>query len=425
MIDLVEVINLPSKDIKSYCSFNKQCFDSLISLPKKISGKHVIHINATSAQGGGGVAELLASQIPLERSLGLDSHWFTIQAEPEFFTVTKKMHNLSQGESGSLTRKEKEIYLNTSKELGNSLKKILAKFDSGIVVMHDPQPLALIEFIPSNFSSIFRFHIDISTPNLQVLEFFRPYITKYSSVILSNKAYASSIPWLDKNKIKIIYPSIDLMTDKNKFMAQEIAWKVLEEFEIDPSKPLIAQVSRFDPWKDPVGVIYAYYLAKNSIPELQLVLAGFMVAQDDPEAKKIFKIVEKHAKGDPDIFLFANPKKLGTISNDLFINAVYTASTVMVQKSIREGFGMTITEAMLKGKAVVAGTTLGSLAQIKNNQNGILVSSSAEAAQAIVKLIKDDELRQKIGKEAHKSAINKFTILNMLLEYIKLYDKLL
>jgi len=422
MANLIEVTDLLSKNIESYHSFNKRCFNSLVDQSKKLSGKTIIHINATAQ--GGGVAEMLVSQIPLERSLGLDSKWFIIQAGPEFFEVTKKMHNLSQGESGGLTEKEKEIYLNTNKELGNALKKILAKFDSGIVIIHDPQPLALIDSIPSNFSSIFRLHIDISTPNPSMLEFFRPYIEKYSYIILSNEIYASSMPWLNKNKVKIIYPAIDPMTDKNKMMAQEIAWNILEEFGINPSKPLIAQISRFDPWKDPVGVIRAYYLAKNSIPELQLILAGFIVAQDDPEAEKIFKTVEKHAKGDPDIFLFANPDKLGTISNDLFINAVYTVSTVMVQKSIREGFGLTMTEAMLKGKAVIAGTTLGSLAQIKNNKNGILVTNSKETAQAIVKLIKDENLRQRLGKEAHKSVINRFTILSMLLDYIKLYSKL-
>jgi len=420
--DLVEATNLQEKDIKSYSNFNKRCFGSVVELSNKLAGKPIIHINATAH--GGGVAEMMMSQVPLERSLGLDSRWFTIKAAPEFFAVTKKIHNLLQGEAGGLTEKEKAVYIETGKALGGSLEKILAKFSSSIVVIHDPQPMALIKHIPPNFTPILRLHIDISTPNPQALEFFSRYIKEYPSIILSNKAYALVMPWLQKSKVKIIYPSIDPLTDKNKEMSLEVAWNILEQFGINPTKPLITQVSRFDPWKDPLGVIHAYYIAKNEIPDLQLALAGFIVAQDDPEANTIFKEIEKHAKGDPDIYLFANPERLGTISNDVFINALYTASTVLIQKSIREGFGLTMTEAMFKGKPLVAGTTLGALAQIDNNKNGILVSSSEEAAEAIIKLLKNKKMREKIGKAARKSATNKFTILNMLLEHIKLYDKL-
>lgn len=420
--DLIEVKNLPPKDIKPYHDYNGRCFSSLIELSNKLAGRPIIHINATAQ--GGGVAEMLISQVPLERSLGLDSRWFTIKASPEFFLVTKKIHNLLQGKTGALTDKEKSVYIETGKELGDSLKKILAKFDSGIVFIHDPQPLALISHIPKKFTPILRLHIDISTPNPQTLEFFSRYIKDYPRAVLSNKAYALAMPWLSRNKIKIIYPAIDPLTDKNKEMAPEVAWNILEEFGINPTKPLITQVSRFDPWKDPLGVIRAYYIAKNDIPDLQLALAGFIVAQDDPEANEIFKQVEKHAKGDPDLHLFANPKKLGAVSNDVFINALYTASKVVVQKSIREGFGLTMTEAMFKGKPVVAGMTLGSMAQIQNNKNGVLVSSSEETAEAIVKLIRNDKIRERIGKAARRSAASKFTILNMLLEHLKLYARM-
>ena len=423
MSNLVEIKDLPPININQYKDLDEGYFGELSELSKQLLDKPIIHINATAS--GGGVAEMLRSQVPFERALGLKSKWYTIDnAFPDFFAATKKVHNLLQGEVGELDDEEKSIYLKTNKELGNSLEKILSELRSGIVIIHDPQLLALINHIPHNFPLIFRLHIDISTPNHKTLEFFRPYIKRFSYVVLSNKAYIPSMPWLNEEKVKIIYPAIDPLTDKNRPLSEKIAWDMLEEFEINPLHPLITQVSRFDPWKDPLGVIHAYYLAKNEIPDLQLVLSGFIVAQDDPEAEKIFKIVKKHAKGDPDIFLFADPEKLGSISNDVFINALYTASTIVIQKSIREGFGLTITEAMFKGKPLIAGTTLGSLAQIKHEKNGLLVSTSEETSEAIIKLIKNEKLREKLGKEAHRTASKNFTIPKMILEHLKIYNEL-
>lgn len=425
MIALVDSsANLPELDIRKYRSFNPALYRRLISAAKKVEGRVVVHVSATAS--GGGVAELLASQIALERALGLKSYWLTMKAPVEFFEVTKKIHNLLQSKPGNLTEKEKSIYQSVNHELCSSLHKFLKNVGGrGIVFVQDPQPLALINCIPKDYSPLLRLHIELSTPNAPTLNFLRPYIEQYKHVILHSKVYFESFPWLPQKKRKIIINSIDPRSPKNRPMDLLTAESILEQFEINCEKPIIAQVSRFDPWKDPLGVIKAYYLAKNEIPDLQLILAGFSFAQDDPESAIVFEKVQKHAKGDPDIFLFADPKVLGDLSNDTFINAVYTASNVVVQKSIREGFGLTMTEAMWKGKPLVAGKTIGALMQVKHNKNGILVSSPEEAARAIVHLIKNPKFAKHLGNAAHRSVRDNFLFTRYLLDHVRLYSSVL
>lgn len=406
-------------NIKSYKNLNFKIYQNILEIAKKIKNQKIIHINSTAY--GGGVAELLRSQVISEKKLGLKSHWLTIEAPKSFFVITKKIHNLLQGKNDLLTEKEKILYLTINKKLGKLLRYFCQRFKSGIIIIHDPQPLPLISFIPTKFFPILRLHIDLSSPNPTTMEFFRPYIMKYRFVVISNPEYRKSMYWLPKSKIKIIMPAIDPLSLKNKSMNLNTANRILEAHGINTTKPIITQISRFDPWKDPLGVIRAYYLAKNKIPNLQLVLAGFFFAKDDPEAKDIFEKVKKHAKNDPDIHLFSNPKQLKNTSNDIFINALYTASTLIIQKSIREGFGLTITEAMWKEKPVIAGITSGTSIQIKNRKNGILVESPEKAAKAIINLIKKEELRKKLGKAAKKSVQKRFLFPRYLLDNLKLY----
>lgn len=425
MIKLIKnELNFIADDVvQQHRTLTPKIYQNLNRLMPKIKGRAIIHVNST--RYGGGVAEILKSQVSLENSLGLRSHWLMMKAPRRFFVITKKIHNLLQGKAGVLTEKEKNFYLSVNQELGKSLRQFCKKFGSGIIIIHDPQPLPMISSIPENFSSILRLHIDLSTPNPNMLDFLRPLITRYSLVILSDPDYRPSFPWLKKSKIKITFPAIDPFSEKNRLMDNRVAEDIVKQFGINPLKPIITQISRFDPWKDPLGVIRAYYLAKNKIPELQLVLAGFSVAKDDPEALTIFEKVKKHAKGDPDIHLFLNPKKLKDVSIDVFINALYTASSIIIQKSLREGFGLTITEAMWKGKAVIAGLTEGATLQIKNGKNGILVSSPEEAARAIVRLIKDEKLRKHLGKAAHQSVKRKFLMLRFILDNVKVYNQLI
>lgn len=405
--------------LRRYRELNPRLYKSLVWAAGKIRGRIIIHINSTPY--GGGVAELLRSEVPLENSLGLKSHWLVSEAPRQFFIVTKKIHNFLQGGSGMLSEKERMFYLSVNHQLGQSLQKFLRRFESGIVVVHDPQPLPLVRAIPSGFVPLLRLHLDLTAPNPAVLDSIRPFIVEYQQVILSNEIYQTSLPWLKKSRIKIILPAINPFSEKNKPMSRIAAENVLQRFGINCSRPIIAQVSRFDNWKDPLGVIQAYYLAKNKIPDLQLVLAGFEIAQDDPEAIVVFKRVKKHARGDLDIHLFSSPKQLEDISNDIFINALYTASTVVIQKSIREGFGLTITEAMWKGRSVVAGMTSGAMAQIKNGINGILVSSPEEAARAIVRLLKSDALRERLGRKAEQAVKQKFLFPRLALDMLRIY----
>lgn len=414
-----ELFSLPL-NIGERRALNPKIFKNITRLARKIKGETIIHINATTR--GGGVAEMLQSQAPFERALGLNSHWLVIKAPYRFFRITKKIHNLLQGKPGFLTDEEKSFYLSKNRELGESLKNYCKNLKPGIIFVHDPQPAPLIQAVPAGFFPVLRLHIDISSPNPTTLEFLKPFVMQYKYVILSSKNYIFPMNWLPALKTRIIVPAIDPFSQKNKQMNFLSACNILEKFGINPQHPIVSQISRFDPWKDPLGVIHAYYLAKNKIRNLQLILVGLMAAKDDPEAAEIFEKVKKHAKGDPDIFLFSNPKELDDITNDVFVNAVYTASDIIVQKSIREGFGLTITEAMWKEKPVIAGKTCGSILQIKNKKNGVLVNSPEETAKFIVYLLRNKKLCEKLGRAARQSVKKKFLFSRSILEHLKVYQ---
>lgn len=419
MSKLVEVVPLSVPRLELYRKLLPRVCREAAEQAKRLRGAPVVHVSATN--NGGGVAELLRAQVAWERSLGLDSHWLTIRAPKRFFVVTKTIHNLLQGRAGVMHKRHWAEYDKVNRELEGSLVRFLKRWKSGTVVIHDPQPLALIRAVPQGFASVLRFHIDLSTPNPTLLESFRPLIMRYGGVVVSNPAYRASLPWLAPRILKVIPPAIDPFSEKNALMNRDAACAVLAELGVYCAKPLMVQVSRFDPWKDPLGVIRAYYRAKNNIPDLQLVLAGLLLAQDDPEAASVFKEVKKHARGDPAIHLFANPRALKQITNERFINALYTASDVVVQKSIKEGFGLTITEAMWKGKVVVAGRTSGTSLQIRDGKNGLLVSSPEEAARAIVRVMKDRKLRRRLGGAARRSVTAHFLLPRFVRDNLKLY----
>lgn len=421
MPDHIAKVKTKPSDWQKYKKLTPETYQPGLNLAKKIRGKKIIHLNST--QLGGGVSELLRSQVPLERSLGLDSHWFIIKAPLRFFKVTKKIHNLLQGEKGKLTETEKYFYLKwLHSKIASSFKKLISRQKPDITVIHDPQPLPLIDYVPEKIIPILRLHIDLSLPNQSILKFLQPLIEKYQLVILSHTTYQPS--WLSAKKTRIVMPAINPFTDKNQSMKKSEAERILGLFNINTSQPIVAQVSRFDPWKDPLGALRAYYLAKNKIPDLQLILAGLFQAYDDPQAVEMFAKVKKQAEGDPDVFLFSNPRKLKEISNDLFINAVYTASSVIIQKSIREGFGLCVTEAMWKGKTVVGGQTKGIGLQIEDGKNGFLASTPEEAAEYLVRLLENPSLRKKLGQAAHQTVKKKFLMSRLVLDHLKIYAEL-
>ena len=273
-------------------------------------------------------------------NLKLDAKWYTIKpVNPKFFTITKKMHNALQGEKINLTQRERQIYLQTNRYLAEELKRV----KSDVLIIHDPQPLPILSFYPDHPPAIWRCHIDTTKPNQAVWRFLSPYLNNYQRFIFHIKDFIPAD--LSTERAVIFPPAIDPLTDKNKLMSKKKATQIIEQFGIDLSKPLITQVSRFDPWKDPLGVIKAYRLAKQSIPGLQLAYLGLSLAKDDPESLEIYQTVKKAIRSDDRIFLFFDPKQIN-LPVDLFVNAFQTGSDVILQKSIREGFGLSVTEVI-------------------------------------------------------------------------------
>ncbi|HHE45934.1 MAG TPA: glycosyltransferase, partial [Candidatus Moranbacteria bacterium] len=373
----------------------------------------IIYINATSQPGGGGVAEILQSLVPLMQSLKIKASWYTINPPQKFFRVTNKIHNGLQGKKVKLTQTEKEFYLIQSKKMASEIENL----DAQLFVINDPQPLLIPSFSKKAHPAISRIHIDLSSPNPDTWKFISPYFKSYQKVILSIHDFINGN--LPKEKVIIFPPAIYPLTPKNIPFKKDRARMILESLGINSSKLTIAQVSRLDPFKDPVGVIKAFYLAKKNIPDLQLILLAQNLAEDNPYSDEIFKEVQRYTRGDPDIFLFYDPKKT-KYSNEVLVSAVQTAANVIIQKSLKEGFGLTVTEAMWKGKAVIAGNVGGIKIQIRNGYNGYLVSTVEHCASRIEELLKNKSLRETLGQRAKKSVAKNFLIPRLLRDHLKI-----
>lgn len=410
--------NPPNLNFRAYKKFGGQIFRRCVSLAKNIKGLEITHINSTSA--GGGVAELLKNQVPLEKSLEMRSRWLVLREPRQFFFITKKIHNLLQGQKGFLSEPEKNYFLDRLAKPGQELKKILGQ-NSGrqVVVLHDPQVLPLINFLPLSASVIARLHIDLSVANKSVLEFLRPFLEKADKTVLSHRLYRPS--WLSRNKTAISCPAINPFSEKNREISSKETLRKFKHFGINPSRPTISQISRFDPWKDPEGVIQAYYLAKKKLPGLQLILEGAMEAKDDPQAAGIYSQLKMEYQNDTDI-IFHGSKNLPDSAYQLWINALQRQSTVVIQKSLREGFGLTVTEALWKGKAVIGGNAAGIRLQIKNGRNGFIASSPAECAEQIVRLINNQELARRLGRRGRETVRKNFLFNRLILDFLQLYN---
>jgi len=392
-------------------------YREILDLTQDLKGLKVVLINSTPR--GGGVAEILKSLVPLMKGVGINAFWHVIPPGRKFFKLTKELHNALQGKEFKLGFESRRLYQHHMERSA----EMMLDMKADLWVVHDPQPAGIIHYLPRFHPSISHIHIETSNPNPDAWNFIEGFVLMYDRIIFSAKEFIP--PTLPKNKVVVFPPAIDPLSDKNKPLSLSTAKVILESFGIDPSKPLVSQVSRFDPWKDPVGVIKAYYLAKNKIPNLQLALLGLFLAHDDPEAMRVFREVKKHAKGDPDIFMFSDPGELGSLKVGIFVNAFQVGSDVILQKSIREGFGLTVAEAMWKGKPVIGGKVGGIKLQIKNGKNGFLVKSPEEAAQRIVELIKKPKLAQKLGKEAKKTVREKFLMPRLLRDYLRLFKELI
>ena len=409
-------VKTPIQKLDKYRSFiPKKQFEEIENLSKDLKGLKVNLVNSTPR--GGGVAEILKSLVPLMKGVGLKAEWYTIPGREDFFKITKEMHNALQGKHYDFPFSHRKRYLYHMVKSATLMQDMKAD----IWVIHDPQPAGVIQFLPNFHPSVCRLHIDLSAPNREVWDFVAGFLEMYDKVIVSSEDFVR--PDIKEEAI-IFPPAIDPLKPKNQPLKLETARHILNSFGINIKKPLITQVSRFDPWKDPLGVIKAYQATKKEIPDLQLAMVGFFLAQDDPEGIKVFNRVKKESAKDPDIFLFSDPNILGSFKVDEFVNAIQVASDIILQKSIREGFGLTVSEAMWKGKAVIGGNAGGIKSQIKNGENGFIVDSIQETTEQIVKLIKNPKLREKIGKQAHLTVKNNFLMPRLLRDYLKLFKEL-
>ncbi len=381
---------------------------------RKLYGKHILHINSTYQ--GGGVAEILNCLVPLMNEVGLDAGWRILHGNPDFFTVTKKFHNALQGEPIRFTEMKRRLYIQANENFST-----YTHIDHDCVIIHDPQPLPLIEFYKKRQPWIWRCHIDISNPNEEAWEFLKAFIRRYDSVIVSNEEYKKKDIPVEQ---RIIYPAIDPLSPKNIEISERLISKYLKKFGVSTDKPLLTQISRFDKWKDPEGVIEVFKLVKEKV-DCRLVLCGNM-ATDDPEGLEIYKRTEREAKSlieKGDVILVSEPAS----SNFIFINALQRISSVIMQKSIREGFALTVTESMWKETPVVGSNVGGIPLQIKDGENGFLVEHSdiKGAADRVIKILQEPKLAEEMGKRAKETVKKKFLVTRMLIDYLDLFNIML
>ena len=409
-------VKTPIRTIKDYQGIiSDSLFEEINDLAKDLKGLRVVHIKSTPR--GGGVAEVLKSLVPLMKGVGIKAQWYTIPAREDIFEITKGIHNALQGKDYNLSSSAQRKYLEYLKETAF----LMEGMRSDIWIIHDPQPIGIVSYFPKFHPSLCRLHIDLTCPNEKVWGFLVSFLKEYDRIILTSQDYIK--PEI-KEKSIVFSPGIDPLTFKNQQMDKERAKRILESVGLSVKKPLISQVSRFDIFKDPQGVIEAYKIAKKEIPSLQLALVGFFLALDDPEAIGVYEKIKKESGGDPDIFLFANADKLSGLKIDTFINAVQTISNVVLQKSIREGFGLTVAEAMWKRKSVVGGNVGGIKLQIKDGQNGFLVDNPQEAGERIIQLIKNPGFSEKLGNKARETVRKNFLMPRVLRDYLKIFREL-
>jgi len=366
---------------------------------RRFAGLHVVNVNSTYY--GGGVAELLSSLTLLMNSLGIKTGWRVIQGSPDFFGITKKIHNALQGGEINLSRRKMDIYEKVIYE--NAVRNHL---DHDMVIIHDPQPLPMIKHYTKKGPWIWRCHVDLSDPNREVWEYLTAFIERYDAVIMSMKDYAQR---LDTPQL-FFMPAIDPFSIKNRDLSDEEINERLSHYRIPTDLPLVVQISRFDRWKDPEGTIRAFNSARQEV-DATLVLLG-NVATDDPEGASVYQSLLDYQ--DERILVLSH-------QDTALVNALQRKAAVVIQKSIREGFGLTVAEAMWKGNPVIGGNAGGIRLQIQDGVNGFLVNTPEEAAERIVQLIHDEKLRSGMGERARETVTRRFLLPRLAEQYLDLF----
>ena len=372
--------------------------DRILSKARDLRDLHIVNVSSTYY--GGGVADLLSSMTLLMNAAGIQTGWRVIQGRPDFFSITKKMHNALQGDDINLTELKTQIYEEVALE--NAARNHI---DHDVVIVHDPQPLPLIRHYRKKAPWIWRCHVDLSRPNTELWSYLAPLIERYDAVVLSLPAYAQKLAAPQR----FIAPAINPFSTTNKELTDEEIAEQLAHYNIPTDLPLVVQVSRFDKWKDPRRVIDAFQIARKQI-DCTLVLVG-NIATDDPEGQDVFAGLCQRTE---------ERIRILSVQDSALVNALQRKAAVVLQKSIREGFGLTVTEAMWKGAAVIGGRTGGIAHQIEDGVNGFLVDSVEEAADRIVTLLRDRSLASRLGQNAKEAVRARFLMTRLMEDWLDL-----
>jgi trehalose synthase len=409
---VLQPVNVGTKSLADYTHIvGRDLIDEIRTLAEPLQGARVVQVSATSF--GGGVAEILYTLVPLMKDVGLDCEWQVIYGREEFFNATKLMHNALQGNPQDLNSDEWETW-----ERYNEMnaRELAPGWD--VALIHDPQPAALLSLVPEKARGwVWRCHIDLSTPNTATIERLLPFIREYPQSLFHMADY---VPEGMGGKVNIVPPAIDPLAPKNMALSPEDAAYVCDQFGIDVDRPLMCQVSRFDPWKDPLGIIDAYRIVKEKLPSVQLALVGSM-ASDDPEGWDFFNATIAHAGGDTDIHILNNFNNVGAIE----VNAFQSHADVVLQKSTREGFGLTVSEALWKGRPFIGGAVGGIPLQVENGISGYLVSDVETCAERSLDILRDPALGKALGRRGKEHVRKHFLTPRYLRDYLRIFGELL
>lgn len=409
---MLQDVSLGQKSLADYTHIcGRDLIEEIGRLAEPMDGLRVLHVSATAF--GGGVSEILYTIVPLMRDIGLDAHWRVLTGREDYFNATKLLHNSLQGDPNTLSEEQWELF-----DEINALNAGALQDDWDVVIVHDPQPIGFKRNAGERSRRwIWRCHIDLSEPNPQSIGRLQPMIDEYDASVWHMQQYVPKS--LEGGRVRLIPPAIDPLSPKNMAFSADDAAFICHQFGIDVERPLITQVSRFDPWKDPMGVIDAYRIVKQQFPDVQLALVGSM-ATDDPEGWDFFQKTFEHADSDPDIKILNNLNNVGAIE----VNAFQSQSDVILQKSIREGFGLTVTEGLWKGLPTIGGNVGGIPLQIEDGVSGFLVSSPEECAQRCIEILSDPELGKRLGKAGKEHARKHFLSPRLLRDWLALFTEL-
>jgi trehalose synthase len=408
---MLQPVSVAQKHLSDYASIvGRPLVDEIRERATRLAGKRILHVSATAF--GGGVSEILYTLVPLMIDAGLECEWQVIYGREEFFNATKLMHNALQGSPQGLDDDDWDTWLRFNEI---NARELTDGWD--VCIVHDPQPAALASLVTDLARHwVWRCHIDLSTPNESTLGRLVPYLDPYEAAVFHMPQY---VPSGIDGRAHIVPPAIDPLAPKNMAFSPEDAVYICGQFGIDVDRPLLCQVSRFDPWKDPLGVIDAYRIVKEQMPEVQLALVGSM-ATDDPEGWDYFNATVAHADGDPDIHILNNLNNVGAIE----VNAFQSHCDVVIQKSTREGFGLTVTEAIWKGRPLIGGAVGGIPLQVSDGETGFLVSTVQECAQRALDFLADPGLGRKLGRAGKETARQRFLTPRLLRDWLVLFEEL-